>query len=238
MVDHSLPSYPPGYTRNRGGLADTINTRYRLRYRKWNFVVFRGTYEDDALWAKFVALLKDNYAARLEREEAQDELGPDLEWTIIEDKALEGASRNAIRARFLEWIAARSDERDGPGAAAPWIPKECPRFKYCIYVDRACLDSLTVARNYRRGPGIHWYLRGQVVVIDGTHGHHDEDPDDEDEDEDEDEGYEPLEGNPAWDVGWTYVDAGFLTGTYESLHLKMTDWETTQAWDWRTSCSN
>ncbi|KAL8386769.1 hypothetical protein RB599_010898 [Gaeumannomyces hyphopodioides] len=200
MGDHSLPSYPPGYTRNRGGLADTINTRYRLRYRKWNFVVFRGTYEDDALWARFVALLKDNYAARLEREEAQDELGPDLKWTIIEDKALEGASRDAVRARFLDWVAARSDERDGPGAGRPGYPRSA------------------------RASRIHWYLRGQVVVIDGTHGHHDKDPGDEDEDEDE--GYEPLEGNPAWDVGWTYVDAGFLTGTYESLHLKMTDWET------------
>lgn len=166
----------------------------------------------------------------MESEGVQGELGPDLEWTIIEDKALEGASRDAVRARFLEWVAARSDERDGPGAAAPWIPKACPRFKYCIYVDRACLDSITVTRDeWHRGPGIHWNLRGQVVIIDGTHGHHDEDfrhmmPEDGDEDGEE---YDPLEGNTDWDVGWTYVDAGHLTVYYENLHQQgMTDWET------------
>ncbi|KAL8381652.1 hypothetical protein RB595_005775 [Gaeumannomyces hyphopodioides] len=226
-----FPEDPPDFTPNEGGLAETINTRHWLRYFKWNFIIFRGTYDDDALWAKFIALLKEQYATSLERQEAQAELGPDLEWTIIEDKALEGASRDAVRARFLEWVAARSDERDGPGAAAAWIPKACPRFKYCIYVDRACLDSLTVRRvRHLSRAGLRSILLGQVVVIDGTHGRHDEDlgafgDEDEDEDEDEEE-YDPLEGNTAWDVGWTYVDASCLTTTYEDLHRRMTDWET------------
>ncbi|KAL8404762.1 hypothetical protein RB594_009583 [Gaeumannomyces avenae] len=197
-------------------------------------VVFRGTYNDDALWAKSITLLKGEYANHIESEGVQGELGPDLEWTIIENKGFEGASKNAIRARFLEWVAARSDERDGPGATAPWILEACPRFKYCIYVNRAYLDSITVTRDeWHRGPGIHWKLQGQVVVIDGIHGHHEKDDRhlisaelDEDGNPWTDEEYEPFEGNTNWDAGWTYIDAGHLTVYYEDLHFQGTDWET------------
>ncbi|TLD12554.1 uncharacterized protein PgNI_04839 [Pyricularia grisea] len=48
----------------------------------------------------------------------------------------------------------------------------------------------------------------------------------EDEEDIDDEEHEPLEGNTAWDVGWTYVDAGYFMVWYENLHLQSTDWET------------
>ncbi|EJT75611.1 hypothetical protein GGTG_05544 [Gaeumannomyces tritici R3-111a-1] len=166
MANLGIPNLPPDYTPSEDQFAQTIDTRHWIRYRKWNFVIFRGTYNDNALWAKFITLLKGEYANHME--------------------------------------------------------------------NRACLDSITVTRDeWHRGPGIHWQLQGQVVLIDGTHGHHDKDDRhlipaelDEDGNPRTDEEYEPLEGNINWDVGWTYIDAGHLTVYYEDLHFQGTDWET------------
>ncbi|TLS31449.1 hypothetical protein PpBr36_03476 [Pyricularia pennisetigena] len=103
---------------------------------------------------------------------------------FIEDKALEGASRDAVCARFLEWVAARSDERDGPGAAA------------AFGIGTAAVQEFIGTSEAKSS------------LLTGTNGHHDEDVstagltgvESEDEEETGDEEYEPLEGNTAWDV--------------------------------------
>ena len=51
------PSYPPRYTSRTGLMSHTINCRVLNGYPKWGFVIYRGTYTDDALWVKALTLL-------------------------------------------------------------------------------------------------------------------------------------------------------------------------------------
>ncbi|WYZ43574.1 hypothetical protein EsH8_VII_000010 [Colletotrichum jinshuiense] len=240
----SHPQYPLGYKPATTGFHETINTRVTVDYPKWGFVVYRGTYSDDTLWEKCVALLKSNVNYWLRVHNQEDILGPDLVWTIIEDReTLDGAPKEEVRTRFREWAAGRSVERDGPGADGPWVGQRSPRFRFCVYVDQASLDSLAAQWIPHEK---YWSLEGQVAIIDGIHGHHDEDilshfatstptprdedgDDDENEDdesEDEEEVYPPIEGNTSKDVGWRYKDASLLVAWYEALHIQGMEWET------------
>ncbi|KAF6834860.1 hypothetical protein CMUS01_06014 [Colletotrichum musicola] len=236
--------YPPGYKPATTGYHKTINTRAVVGYPKWGFVIYRGTYNDDKLWPKCVALLKGSVNHWLRDRNQEDVLQLDLVWTIVEDReTLDGAPKEAVRTRFRKWAAGRSVERDGPGADGPWVGKRCPRFRFCVYVDQASLDSLTA---WWIPHEKYWSLRGQVAMINGIHGHHDEDtlshaairtarPKDEyegedegedDESEDEEEVYSPIEGNTSRDVGWRYKDADLLVTWYEELHKQGMEWET------------
>ena len=108
-------------------MSQTINCRVLTGYPKWGFVIYRGTYADDSLWLKALALLKSNAYELLRSFDidvklnhpdnstpgCEELLGPDLQWTVIEDRAtLDGATKDAVRARFREWAAARSVERE------------------------------------------------------------------------------------------------------------------------------
>ncbi|KAM0272159.1 hypothetical protein ACHAQH_008836 [Verticillium albo-atrum] len=227
----------------------TIKGREDSGYAKWGFVIYRGTHNNDTQWENFMTLLKELFAYELRHVGQYEELWHDLLWTVIEDRdSLDGAPKDVIRARFREWVAARSVERDGPGGDAPCLTKDIPRFRYCIYVDQASMLSLTAEPTQSARQ---WLLDGEVVIIDGTHGHHDEDihrlrspnkkgvEEDEDREDDAseseesedipDEEYSLIEGNSAEDVGWTYISVIRLIGQYEEWHNLGTDWE---MWDW------
>ncbi|EJT81303.1 hypothetical protein GGTG_01286 [Gaeumannomyces tritici R3-111a-1] len=191
------------------------------------FVIFRCTYDNDALWDAFIAVVKASAAFCLRMRKQQDILGPDLECTVVEDReAFNGASKNAVRERFRAWVAARSVERDGEGIYNPDV-EELPRFRYCVYVDRACLKAVRVSWSEIR---FNYFLCGQIVVINAAPGDPpippDSDEEDEDENDDCDDVYEEVEGSTAKDVGWTYASASLLVETYEELHLRGSEWET------------
>ncbi|KAL8419452.1 hypothetical protein RB594_002607 [Gaeumannomyces avenae] len=158
----------------------------------------------------------------------QDILGPGLEWTVVEDReAFVGASKNAVRERFRAWVAASSVERDGEGIYNPDVAEELPRFRYCVYVDRACLEAARVSWSEIQSS---YFLYGQIVVINAAPGDPPIPPDSDEEDEDENDDcvdvYEEVEGSTAKGVGWTYAIASLLVETYEELHLKGSEWET------------
>ncbi|KAM0326097.1 hypothetical protein ACHAQA_006690 [Verticillium albo-atrum] len=216
--DNTGIGYPEGYQPATTGYPSIVNQRASTGFAKWGFVIYRGTYDNDTRWETFITLLKASLVEELQYVEQEDELGPDLEWTIIEDRTnLEGASKDNVRAQFLEWVAARSVERDGVQANVPWLVKYVPRFRYCLYVDEASFGSITAHRVRMTGQ---WCLDGgKVVIIDGTHGHNDEEEKEEDDSEEseEDDGYTSVEGNTSYDVGWAYIDAIGLGDLYASL---------------------
>ncbi|KAH7358315.1 hypothetical protein B0T11DRAFT_102423 [Plectosphaerella cucumerina] len=231
-ADNTGPGYPEGYKLASTGYEydALINLRVWTGFPKWGFVIFRGTYDNDAEWATFIALLKESVAESLQFAKQEENLRPDFEWTIIEDRAsLDNVSTDVVRARFLDWVAARSVERDGVQADVPWMTDRVPRYRYCIYINDACFSSMGARKV---GRTTQWTLDGgEVAIINSMHCPCDDEDDDEtDEDEDDseegekDEGYPPIEGNTDYDVGWAYVQVIGLGNLYSSM-CYANEWE-------------
>lgn len=76
-----------------------------IKHDKWGFVVYRTTYADDEAWACFKKAVDERSRESIAESDAP-ELTESLEWTFVEDRdALDGASRDQLRARFKTWAA-------------------------------------------------------------------------------------------------------------------------------------
>ncbi|TLD20779.1 hypothetical protein PspLS_08663 [Pyricularia sp. CBS 133598] len=148
-------------------------------YYHWGFVIYRCTYDDDALWSEFISLLKIQARAELESKWSLNALERHLRWTIIEDRAtLDGATEEEVRQHFRLWCEeSGATERDGHSAAFPLeelgLPRdrEGARYRYCVYVDGDCLWSVRKFLAYdsivaRYVPEYKWQIDGGVVLID------------------------------------------------------------------------
>lgn len=203
--------FPDGYQLVTGKLASIFNNRAYRDFPQWGFVILRGAYHnDDAEWATFLDLYEASLMDELHHFGLVDELGQHLQITVIEDRAaLEGASKNAVRARFLEWVA---EQRRGELARKPSVFDSQARFRYCLYVDELCLKTMTAHLHNFLNTGERWCLSdGSIVIINGLHKDYvrEEPEEDEEDEEDEDDGYDqypPIEGNTNEDVGWAYYD--------------------------------
>jgi hypothetical protein len=226
--DDSGLNHPKAYLHASTGYISTdfdglVDQRAHGGFQKWGFVILRGTYGNDAEWSILMALLKQSIVESLQLAKRVLELGPYLEWTVIEDRAnLENASTDVVRARFLEWVAARSVERDGAQADSPTLIDRVPRFKYCIYINDACFDSIGAYKTR----SMKWTLDpdGKVAIINSLYcrsdyeNDDDRDTDEEDSDEGErDEGYAPIEGITDYEVGWAYTEVIDLGSLYASM---------------------
>ncbi|KAL0929860.1 uncharacterized protein CTRU02_215069 [Colletotrichum truncatum] len=127
------PGYPEGYQSASGDLATIINNSVATGFFKWGFVILRGVYDNDDEWQTFLNLFKAAIADELHDSKLEDQLGPHLEWTVIEDRtALKSASKATVRTRFLAWV--EEQKRDGEIADRPWAAGYLPRYKFCLYV--------------------------------------------------------------------------------------------------------
>lgn len=193
----------------------------------WGFVIYRCDYSDDGLFDRFIAYLREQ-AERYHRDCRQDRTtGLYLRWTIVQGReALEGATRDQVRRRFVEWRDGLSAERDGPGADHRITPY-LPRFEYCVHVGRDSLDSLRAheealraGRKKHAAPPVFFAIvRAEQRLTGLPEGY------DPDENEDEEEYHEDpasalhaIEGCTDEDVGWMYVPADHLVTLYEELH--------------------
>lgn len=126
-------------------------------------------------------------------------LQPYLDWTVVEDRTLfDGASTDAVRKHFLNWVATRSDERDGPGAAQEHVPNKSPRYCACLYVDKDAVEAASM-ESVDNGYGFELYrYTGRVILIDARPPR----PvrEDDSDEEDEDNKFPPLGGNTDYDV--------------------------------------
>lgn len=130
---------------------------------------------------------------------------------MISDPAtLDGASKADVKKHFQSWCAARSEERDGPGAAKSGT-KRLPRFQHCVYVDRKCLDTVAeLPASYMSSRGRRPGSNVVAVVIDGTF--------DETTPSNDQGLYPDVEGCTGRYVGWRYDDIEMLVNTYEEAH--------------------
>ncbi|KAF6827283.1 hypothetical protein CPLU01_09160 [Colletotrichum plurivorum] len=137
---------------------------------KWGFVIYRCTYDDDELWDRYLAQLKSLCHDNLVEDRRAELLEPYLDWVVIEDRAtLDNASRVEVRKHFNQWLS-RQNITWFPTRANPITPpRGLPRFRYCLYVDKQCLD--TVIQFQEANDGTEWIsqLPPMVfVVIDRT----------------------------------------------------------------------
>lgn len=194
----------------------------------WGFAIYRCDYSDDALFDRFIAYLQEQ-AERHHRDCQQDRTtGLYIRWDIIQDRgALDGATKDQVRQRFVEWRDGLSVERDGAGADHRITPY-LPRFEYCMHVGRDSLDSLVAHEEaLRAGKEKHAAPKVFFAIVQakqrpaGLPEGYDPDEDEEDEDEyDEDPANVPraIEGCTDEDVGWAYVPADHWVTLYEELH--------------------
>ncbi|KAH9999576.1 hypothetical protein F4779DRAFT_622703 [Xylariaceae sp. FL0662B] len=205
----------------------------RSQHDKWGFLIYRTTYASDELWTRYLAHLETEIQEALDFYEqhvdVQAAIRPGQRWTVVEDPATLGAASKAdVRVRFRDWVAGRSVARDGPGADYAFLEQLVPRYRFCLMVDAACLESFE--RGVRSGGGDGGAANGAkpyILLIDAQFedgGDHSGQPagDDQreglDEDEDEDvvaEEYPEVEGCTDRDVGWMFVDTGAIFDLYD-----------------------
>ncbi|KAK2026124.1 hypothetical protein LX32DRAFT_642130 [Colletotrichum zoysiae] len=211
---------------------------------KWGFVIYRCAYDDDELWNRYLAQLKSFYHDNLVKERRAELLEPYLDLTVIEDQAtLDNASRFEVRKHFNQWLSGQNipklSAHDYTHIARPI---RLPRFRYCLYVDKQCLDTVTQFQAANDGTALFPDLVQPMVyaLIDrawtpnGTEDPHDpfealrkktlEEADDEEEDDDEEDAFErghPLiDGSDHRYVGWQYCNAIYVGTTYDELHRR------------------
>ncbi|KAM3443537.1 hypothetical protein MY4824_000423 [Beauveria thailandica] len=211
-----------------GRLGHVLHTMQQTGFHAWGFVIYRGcSYADDAAWQRFVAYMKQEVHNTLLAtprlpppttststststsllDTSGRQLAPYLEWTVIEDPRLENASKDAVRAHFASWAAARSPRRDGPGADGPFIESHVPRFMYCVYVDQRCLRTLAAFDDWlrldRNGPM--QYLACALVDKNCPPGGEGA------------AGMPPVDGCDRYYTGWMYAHVGSLPELYNTL---------------------
>ncbi|WQF79052.1 hypothetical protein CDEST_04066 [Colletotrichum destructivum] len=171
---------------------------------KWGFVVYRCTYGDDELWNRYLTRLKRFCHDDLVENRRAELLEQNLDWVVIEDRVmLDNASRS-----------------------------DMPRFRYCLYVDKQCLDTVIQFQEANDGtalfksslPPMVFAFIDRTWTPDGTDGTDDDDDDDcgeyevegvkeekdgeeeDEEEDDDDEGEEDEEENEANDGGYPLID--------------------------------
>jgi len=114
----------------------------KLGFWTWGLLIYRCDYSDDDLWERYMAKLRDSLTTA-HKEEMMEHTLHYLEWTVIEDEALDGASKALVLEKFTEWRDGWSSEQDGIYADSQ-IKRWIPRFRYAIHVGKDSLDSLRV----------------------------------------------------------------------------------------------
>jgi hypothetical protein len=111
--------------------------------RKWGWVIYRCTYKPgfDSHWDAFKRRLNKKMCEDIAKSDAPD-IADKMDWVVIEDPSLEGASLDELRRRFREWARAGNEghsnfDVDNPGEGA------CrgSRYTYFIQVDEGIANG-------------------------------------------------------------------------------------------------
>lgn len=211
----------------------------KLSVPKFGLVIYRCTYSDDAAWTQLLSLIQREAQEQIkELGPGRDWLGAHLEWMVVEDQTLDGASQEQVKRRFDEWADGVVDDYERTSISNV---RGLPRFNFCVFVDKRCLESLEEPKavvDGRKLPvfvilmraerGIpDWVLEAQAVASQYTQsgidsGDKEEYVVDDEEEEVEDGGDDsPLATHQAT---WMYVETRCLLSLYNSLHTD-SSWE-------------
>jgi len=125
-----LSSNPPPmpdvhFTMDEGIMSDAISLygpTKKSADQRWGFVIYRVAFDDDAAWLHCLETLRWCVHRNLANKNPRvfEHLAPYLLWTVVEDRALDGASRGGSAAALqgLGEGAERRPGRDGPVAEA------------------------------------------------------------------------------------------------------------------------
>ncbi|KAJ3542583.1 hypothetical protein NM208_g4014 [Fusarium decemcellulare] len=188
-------------------LSRLIRDMQESDFQRWGFVIYRCAYDNQSQWESYLEFLKAAVRDELQYRELETLLWPLLEWTIVEDEEnLDGASKHQVRKKFSQWTTERNTRRDGAGADEPFV-EERPRFKYCIYVDQKCLDTVDQYEAWV-GAGAGGALKHVVcAILDkdcSLHGRGRR-------------GFPAIEGCVRQDTGWMYMGVDFIPCVYNRL---------------------
>ncbi|KAJ3952891.1 hypothetical protein N0V92_010654 [Colletotrichum tropicale] len=200
---------------------DMINTGYHT----WGFVVYRCTYDDDDLWNRYLMQLKQFCHEELVKGRRAELLEKYLDWVVIEDRAnLDNASKSDVRRHFDGWVSEQGLVEPPSGAFPRPNVTKLPRFRFCLYVDKACVETVIRFQEADAGhPLLRPLLPAMVIVVldrewspDRTHGNVTMN----------DGGYPLIDGCDRKYVGWKYMNAFYTAGTYNDLHaVELDDWQ-------------
>ncbi|TID00245.1 hypothetical protein CH35J_006536 [Colletotrichum higginsianum] len=230
-----LPTHPSAYRRD--AYQRTCLNMISTGIHKWGFVVYRCTYDDDELWNRYLAQLKSFCSANLLEKRRAELLEQYLDWVVIDDRAtLDNASQPEVRKHFNQWVSEQNVPTLPVTAITNRSPIQLPRFQYCLYVDKQCLDTVIQFQEANDGTALFIDLLPPMVfaIVDRTwtlEGTESDDGDDRDEaeseeDEDEEDEIEDGGGCPLIDgsdrryvgcVGW--CPAGEYQGSKAAFHL-------------------
>jgi hypothetical protein len=237
---------------SRSSEADHIrdlNTYYGLK--KWGWVIYRCTYGDNAAWQHCIDEFKHYHAESLRDDLQADDLVSSYDWIVVEDPALDGATKDEVRRRFRQFRASLLDEipsdlEERKKQAIIW---EWPRYNFCIHVGPEALESVLregVAYNGNTNPATTSHVN--LVRADDSWDMPDfdtfdwtkhevenqlrrelrdeavKDDNDDYEDDDYDDGAPELEGSRLYDVGWMKLSAECLLQAYANLQ-KYGSWD-------------
>ncbi|KAE9573282.1 hypothetical protein CGMCC3_g10646 [Colletotrichum fructicola] len=200
---------------------------------KWGFVIYRCTYDDDELWNRYLAQLKSFCHNQLVEYQRAELLEQYLDWVVIEDRAtLNNASRVEVRKHFNQWVSEQNVPMFPTKAYLNIFPIQMPRFRYCLYVDKQCLNTIiqfqeandSTALFLSELPPMAFAIVDRTWTPNGTqdefdirkalkekeendkeHGDNEQDDEEESEDEDEDEDEEDDEEDQ-YDRGYPLID--------------------------------
>jgi hypothetical protein len=189
----------PSPTRN---IQDSLR---RLKHDKWGWLIYRCTYGNDEAWSRFKQII-DQRSREIIADYDTPEAADSLEWTFVEDRgALDGASRDQLRARFKTWAteAVRTEQPRAEDHGTFGIP----RYNFFIQVDESVLRSVVYeapqspemdmhAEGYVNFVDANWKPLSERLPAEGGEG---------------DESYEPIDGCREENVGWMKI-ASFMVG--------------------------
>ncbi|KAH8762912.1 hypothetical protein F5882DRAFT_415343 [Hyaloscypha sp. PMI_1271] len=229
----SCPTWTPSEATSES-YGHTIRAMKLSSFLKFGFVIYRCTYRDDAAWTQLLSLIKREAQEDIkELGPGRDWLGAHLEWTVVEDPTLDGATQEEVKMRFDGWADGVMEEYE---RASTDNVRGLPRFNFCVFVDKKCLASLEKSKavvDGRKPPvfvvlmranrGIPtWVLEAQASASRRPRSSEDEEEEIfEDEEEEEEEDDIPL---AAYEATWMYVETQHLLSLYNSLHAD-SGWE-------------
>ncbi|GJC99325.1 hypothetical protein ColKHC_08151 [Colletotrichum higginsianum] len=196
------------------------------RYHRWGFVVYRCAYGDDDLWNRYIEQLKKNVHDELVHAGRAELLEQYLDWVIIEDRdTLNNASKANVRKHFNDWVS----EQVAEAGLQPTSLQMITLFRYCLYIDQKCLDTLEAFQKSEGEPFaqdpimIHWRPPMVLVVVDrlwtrslkGVPK--------------KQWGHPRIEGSSKHYVGWFYKRALSMVAAYSDVSAS---WDEDQPWDY------
>lgn len=148
--EHPTPRFPSHRTphlETQDNLADQISSHLlQIRHRKWGFVVYRCTYEDDNLWDLVLSRLKQYLRDSLSKFNGLNLLEIML-WTVFDDQEkFDDASTATIRDHFNNWsidaLFREQGVRRYPELGDRFWETCSPRYNFCIQIDLENLEAI------------------------------------------------------------------------------------------------